>query len=142
MNSTRAVVGAAVVMSALGGVLAGIMLIHGPGAQPPTPRQTPAAVVQQLDPSTPSTTTETAPMTTSEQKLPDNVTIITDDPAHPITVITGPPPVANSSEQVPLQMPTAPGLTTTAEVPPPVLTPQMPPGYPGSPTTPGDATGN
>jgi hypothetical protein len=134
MTRTHAgIVAAVVVMSALGGIVAGVQLAHGPAA---TPRQSPAAVVQQLDPtSMPTGTTSAAPATT-EDTVPSttngNVTIITDDPKHPVTVITGP----SAAEGHPLVMPTPDVPIPTTTYTPPVVTPEMPPGYPGSPSTP------
>lgn len=133
---------AGIAVSAIMGVAVGILSIHAPAYTPQRqiPDQSPAAATQQLDvPSTttdPTTTTEDVPVTTSEKPPASNVTIITDDPKHPITVISGPPAVIQPDGQPWHQMPTDPaGPTTTDNTPTPVITPQMPPGYPGSPTT-------
>jgi cytoskeletal protein RodZ len=133
-----------VATAAVLGVATGIMITHGP-TEPAMHHSTPAAVVQMLD----TTTDAPASTTTTEQppvNLPSSntsvVTIDNSDPEHPVTIIAGPPPAPQGpSGEMQAAMPVDPNPTITADVAPPVVTPEMPPGYPtpspaASPTTP------
>jgi hypothetical protein len=102
VNKTKLAAGAALglAVSAVLGVFAGIMLVHGP-ANPAMPPQSPAAVVQQLTTTTTTTTTTTAdtpPLATTTTTAPPVVQpkivpaapAVTDDPS-PVTTTTQPP---------------------------------------------------
>jgi hypothetical protein len=122
-----------VATAAVLGVATGIMITHGP-TEPAVRHSTPAAVVQVLDTTndtpTPTTTTEQPPVNAP----PSNASVVTidnSDPEHPVTIIAGPPPAPQGpSGEMHAVMPVDPNPTTIVDTAPPMVTPEMPPGYP------------
>jgi len=118
--------------SAIVGVAAGIMMV---GSPQPTPRQSPAAVVQQLDPTTdtgtPTTTMEQPTVTTSSPQpptaKPTSSTTAEPERTEPAGAVSyGPPAPAGDQERA--VMPDNPPDAFVAPSPTPIVTPQNPPG--------------
>jgi hypothetical protein len=130
VSTLKIAAGLGVATAAVLGIFTGIMITHGPAA-PFVYRGTPAAVVQTLDTTTPTTAAEQPPVTTTPSTpTASNVTVDTRDPEHPVTIIVGPPPSpVGPSGEMHAVMPVDPSPTTNPTVPP-VVTPEMPPGYP------------